>query len=112
MLDLSFWEITIIAVACIVFFKPEDIPGILRQAGKMTRKVKRTIHEFTSAFEEEESEHKVVKPRSKILGLDGKYHDAYDVNEVFEQKMNEIEIPAEHKAESKEKDNDPNGTAA
>jgi Sec-independent protein translocase protein TatA len=86
MLDLSFWEIFVIAMACLIFLKPEDIPGILRQGGKLFRKLKKTMNEFTSAMNLDDDENK-IKPRSKILGLDGKYHDAYDVNEVFKEEI-------------------------
>ena len=84
MFDLSFWEIVVIAVACIIFLKPEDVPEILKAAGKIFRKIKANITEITSALNDEEP--KIVKPKNKVLGLDGEYHDAYDVNEVFDNK--------------------------
>ena len=86
MLDLSFWELIVIALACIIFLKPEDIPEILKQTGKFFRKVKNGVDEITSVLKEE----KTVKTRSKVLGLDGKYHDAYDVREVFPEAENPV----------------------
>jgi Sec-independent protein translocase protein TatA len=82
MLDLSFWEIIVIAVACILFINPEDMPEILRQVGKAFRKFKKTVNEFTSILNIDE-DIKHVKPKDKVLGLDGEYHNAYDVKEVF-----------------------------
>jgi Sec-independent protein translocase protein TatA len=97
MLDLSFWEIFVIAMACLIFLKPEDIPGILREGGKLFRKLKKTMNEFTSSINLDEDKN-AVKPRSKILGLDGKHHDAYDVKEVFKE---DIEIKPEDEREPK-----------
>jgi Sec-independent protein translocase protein TatA len=88
MFDLSFWEIFVIVVACIIFIRPEDIPGILKQCGKAFRKIKKMMKEFTSLLDLDEDD-KTIKPRNKILGLDGKYHDAYDVKEVFEENIRE-----------------------
>ena len=85
MFDLSISEILVIVVACVIFFKPEDIPEILKQCGKIFRKIKKTMNEFSSVLKLEEDE-KLIKPKNKILGLDGEYHDAYDVKEVFEVK--------------------------
>ncbi len=89
MLDLSFWEIFVIIVTALIFIKPEDLPEILRQCGKLLRKLKTTISEFTSVFNIDDD--KAIKPKNKILGLDGKYHDAYDVKEVFESEKTDVE---------------------
>lgn len=97
MLDLSIWEIVVIAAACVIFLKPEDVPEILRQLGKFFRKVRKTIDEFTSIINIDEKP-PVVKPRTKVLGLDGEYHDAYDVKEVFSE--HEINIQTTKKNES------------
>lgn len=86
MFDISIWELFIVVVAGIIFIKPEDLPEILRQCGKFYRKMKKMMHEFTSILEEEEQ---TIKPRNKILGLDGKLHDAYDVEEVFPERKSE-----------------------
>ncbi len=85
MFDLSFWEIFVIVVACILFIKPEDIPDILKQMGKLFSKIKKITHEFTSLLDIEEDN--TVKPKNKILGLDGEYHDAYNVKEVFPEEI-------------------------
>jgi len=81
MLDLSFWEIFLVMVACIIFLKPEDIPEILKQTGKFFKKIKNLTAEIASIFDIEDK--KPVYPKNKVLGLDGEYHDAYDVSEVF-----------------------------
>jgi len=85
MLDLSFWEIAVVAVACILFLKPEDLPEILRALGKFFRKIRNTIDEYKNLLEIE-SDQSEVKPKNRILGLDGKYHDDYNVDEVFTEK--------------------------
>ena len=84
MLDLSFWEILIIGIACILFINPEDMPEILRQVGKAFRKFKKTLEEFTSILKFDEEE-KNIKPKNMVKGLDGEYHEAYDVKEVFKE---------------------------
>ncbi len=90
MLDLSFWEIIVIGVACILFLKPEDMPEMLRTAGKLFRKIKNTVNEFTSVLKlDDEDDTRILRPKSRILGLDGKYHPAYDVTEVFKDEMKE-----------------------
>ncbi len=88
MLDLSFWEIFVIIVACVLFLKPEDVPEMLKAAGRLFRKVKKTVNEFTSVLDIDE-DIKAVKPKNKVLGLDGEYHDAYDVKEVFPEDNND-----------------------
>lgn len=86
MLDLSFWEIFVVLVACVLFFKPEDVPEILRQCGRIFKKIKDFSNEITSVFKDDED---FIRPKNKILGLDGKYHPAYDIEEVFEIKQPE-----------------------
>lgn len=85
MLELSFWEIFVVVVACILFIKPEDIPDILRQLGKFFAKIRKIAKEYASLLEVEDEA--AIKPKNKILGLDGKYHDAYDVKEVFPEEV-------------------------
>lgn len=102
MLDLSLWEIIVIAIACILFLKPEDMPEMLRTAGKVYRKIKKTVNEFTSILDiEDDAKSRVIRPKNKVLGLDGKYHEAYDVKEVFEEEKPEhqLEPQAEQKNE-------------
>jgi Sec-independent protein translocase protein TatA len=86
-------------VACLLFFKPEDVPEILRQCGKIFRKIKDFTNEISSVFKDEDD---IIRPRNKILGLDGKYHKAYDVNEVFDkdepQKKSDVEIKTDDRS--------------
>lgn len=100
MLDLSFWEIFVIMVACLLFFKPEDVPEILRQCGKAFRKVKEFTNELTSVLKDEDD---VIRPKNKILGLDGKYHKAYDVEEVFDKEEPKLKSDVEIKADDTSK---------
>ncbi len=88
MLELSFWEIFVIVVACVVFLKPEDVPEIMRQAGRMFRKMRNFVDDFYSSLDVDTKD-KEIRPKHKVLGLDGEYHDAYDVKEVFPQKEND-----------------------
>ncbi|MBN8999239.1 MAG: twin-arginine translocase subunit TatB [Rhizobiales bacterium] len=52
MFDIGWSEILVIAVVAIVVVGPKDLPPMLRAAGRMVAKMRRTAGEFQSQFNE------------------------------------------------------------
>jgi Sec-independent protein translocase protein TatA len=50
MFGLGFWEIAIIIIVILLLFRPEDIPKLLRGAGKVSRQLKDFYREATSSI--------------------------------------------------------------
>lgn len=50
MFGLGFWELAVIIVVILVVFRPEDIPKLLRNLGKITRQLKDVYRGATSAI--------------------------------------------------------------
>lgn len=50
MFGLGFWEIAIIFIVILLLFRPEDIPKLLRGAGKVSRQLKDFYRGATSAI--------------------------------------------------------------
>ncbi len=50
MFGLGFWEIAVIIVVVLVLFRPEDLPKLLRTAGKVSRQLKDIYRGATSAI--------------------------------------------------------------
>lgn len=78
MFEFSLSELLLVAVAALIFIKPEDLPGVLRSFGKLVGKMKGYANEITSAFDEEKINDKITK----VMGDDGKMHIAYDVSDL------------------------------
>lgn len=78
MFEFSLSELLLIAVAVLIFIKPEDLPKMLRSLGKIAGKIRAYSNEITALFDEK----KLNDSITKVMGDDGKMHIAYDVNEL------------------------------
>ena len=88
MLDLSFAEIALVAVAGVVFLKPKDLPAIVRTAAKAMRSLRAFSKELRDVFEEVSKESglkdaadEVNAELRMIRGDDGKMYEAYKVDD-------------------------------
>ncbi|HVO29295.1 MAG TPA: twin-arginine translocase TatA/TatE family subunit [bacterium] len=79
MFNLGGWEIAVLAIAGLLFFGPNKLPQIMKQAGKIMREIKKASAEFQYSVEREleEDEYKrahrrQAKKRKKMIerGLD------------------------------------------
>ena len=87
MFDLSLAEIAIIVVITIIIVKPEDLPEIMRAAGKIFGKIKKMTREFTSILDDVAKDSgldEAGQQMTKIVDMDGNPRDAYDVNDLKE----------------------------
>ncbi|MGC9008222.1 MAG: Sec-independent protein translocase protein TatB, partial [Halothiobacillaceae bacterium] len=53
MFDLSFWEITVIAVVAVIVVGPERLPGLAYKAGQWVTKVRRFVANAKAEMESE-----------------------------------------------------------
>ena len=53
MFGLGGWEIAILGLAALVFFGPQKLPQLMKQAGKVMREVRKASFEFQSSLERE-----------------------------------------------------------
>ncbi len=79
MFGLGGWEILLLVVAGLLFFGPQKLPQLMRQAGKIAREVKKASNEFQYSLEREIDDdhyrraHRRAKRRAKVaaeLGVD------------------------------------------
>ncbi len=52
MFDLGAGELLVIGIVALVVIGPKELPGVLRQAGKFTSKMRKMAGEFRSQFDE------------------------------------------------------------
>lgn len=50
---LGGWEIAVLGVAALIFFGPQKLPQLMRQAGKIMREVRKASFEFQNSLERE-----------------------------------------------------------
>lgn len=53
MFGLGGWEIAVLGLALLVFFGPNKLPQLMRQAGKIMREVRKASYEFQHSLERE-----------------------------------------------------------
>ena len=59
---LSFTEIAILGVGALLLFGPEQLPVIMRKAGRVMRDVQNTSHSFIREMERAADEQDVLPP--------------------------------------------------
>jgi sec-independent protein translocase protein TatB len=88
MFNLSWSEISIIAVLAIIIINPKDIPGLMRGAGKLVGRVKRMGKDFMKSIDEAADEVGIKEFKEqlenqqaiigKITDLEGNEQETYD----------------------------------
>lgn len=94
MLDLGIWEIVTIFIVAVLVLKPEDVPELMRTAGKwfgklrnMSNEISRTLHQATD----------VRYDVRKVVDMDGNIREAYDVKQIEELNRTVTPQPATQK---------------
>jgi len=81
--QFGFFELIIVAVVILVVVGPQDLPKLMRAAGKMMAQVRRMGAEFTDAFNEMARETEMQEMRKEI--------DAIKNDNVFAETKRSIE---------------------
>ncbi len=53
MFDIGFWELAIISIVALLVMGPEKLPGLVRDASKWTRKIRRFVTQTRNEIERE-----------------------------------------------------------
>src|SRR5450631_2873701 len=61
MFNIGGWEMAILAIAGLMFFGPDKLPQIMRQAGKIYRQIQKASSEFQYSISRELDEDKYKK---------------------------------------------------
>jgi sec-independent protein translocase protein TatA len=61
MFNIGGWEMAILLIAGLVFFGPDKLPQLMRQAGKIMREIKKASNEFQYSIEREMDEDKYAR---------------------------------------------------
>ena len=92
MFDLSFAEITIVAIIALLVIGPKDLPKAISFIKKITAKVKNLTNEFTSSISDideisdlKEEANKINKDLKTIIDLDGNEQPTYDLSEIIDE---------------------------
>lgn len=88
MLDFSLSELLVVGIVAVMCVKPEDMPGLMRKAGRITGQARRQFNDAWNEFKMldiNDTEKRMVK------GDDGKMYEAYDATtlEHFKNKKDE-----------------------
>jgi sec-independent protein translocase protein TatB len=70
MFDISFWEITVICVITLLVVGPEKLPGLVRDVGRVVRKLRRIVTQTRYELEREFSFEEERKKLAKDLAQD------------------------------------------
>lgn len=79
MFDLSLSEILIVIVLTLIVVRPEDVPGIMRSAGRGVRKIKKAGSDFMQLLDDTPDGKGVV---GQIVDLEGNLRETYDVSDL------------------------------
>lgn len=92
MFGLSWPELLVVAVVAVLAVKPEDLPGLLREGGRLMVRIRRFWREITEEVEaaagfdevkQASREIRDVQQQMRLIpGDDGKDYPAYDVQEL------------------------------
>lgn len=66
---IGFFEIVVVAVVALVVVGPQDLPRLMRLAGRMVGQAKRMAGEFTAAFNQMARETEMDEMRKEIEAL-------------------------------------------
>lgn len=66
MFDIGFWEFALIAIVALVVVGPDRLPGMMRTAGQLIGRAKRTMRELKYDLEREAEFEEVQKLRKDL----------------------------------------------
>jgi len=64
MFDIGWMEVVVIAIVALIVVGPKDLPGMLRQAGRMMGQLRRTASDFRRQFDD------ALREAERQAGLD------------------------------------------
>lgn len=110
MFDISFWEISIVFVITLLVVGPEKLPGLVRDVGRVVRKLRRVVTQTRYELEREfsfEEERRRLNQGKK--GLDDAMDELDDLMNIAPdrdgpQNTSNLESGAEEQAESDTKE--------
>ncbi len=82
MFDIGAGELLVIGVVALVVIGPKELPGVLRQAGKFTSKMRQMAGEFRSQFDEAMREADLEETRKKFASVTDSLTAAAELNPV------------------------------
>ena len=93
MFDISFWEITVICIITLLVVGPEKLPALVRDVGRVIRKLRRIVtqtrYELEREFSFEEERRKLAKDSE---GLNEAMDELDDLMKIAPDKN--VETPA------------------
>jgi sec-independent protein translocase protein TatB len=110
MFDISFWEISVVFVITLLVVGPEKLPGLVRDVGRVVRKLRRVVTQTRYELEREfsfEEERRRLNQGKK--GLDDAMDELDDLMNIAPDKDDpqnpaNLESGAEEQAESDTKE--------
>lgn len=93
MFDVSLSELLMVGVVALVAVGPKELPGMLRVAGQVTRKVKRESRQFMDDLRHELD----LDAPGQVRGEDGRDYPAYDLSDVLPEPV----VPAVEEREKR-----------
>lgn len=76
MFDFSFSEFVVVALVGLICIGPKELPGLLRTLGRIVGGLKRQVQGFMHEIQAIEE-----APTRRILGDDGRYYEAYELDD-------------------------------
>ena len=83
MFDISFWEISVIFVITLLVVGPERLPGLVRDVGRVVRKLRRVVtqtrYELEREFSFEEERRRLNQSKKGLDDAMGELDDLMDI---------------------------------
>lgn len=96
MLDISFSEIALVALVAVIFLKPEDLPALLRTAGRWVAQIREMMQEVRGGVQEALGEvtQEVHGQARYIRDEFGNFQRVYDISELKDAQAPPPALPA------------------
>ena len=100
MFDVSFSELFLILVVAVVAIGPKDLPMVIRHVTRWMRQLRGLMGEVRKGMDGLMQEariqelHEDLKQQSKILDLEGKWQETYDISDLTTPTHTPV-VPAE-----------------
>jgi len=92
MFDIGWSELLLIAIVAIIVIGPKELPGVLRNLGRMMTKLRRTADDFRRQFEESADEAGIGDLRREMTSLRS-LNPAEQIRDGIDDVMREVSAP-------------------
>jgi sec-independent protein translocase protein TatB len=92
MFDIGWSELLLIAIIAIIVIGPKELPGVLRNLGRMMTKLRRTADDFRRQFEESADEAGIGDLRREMTTLRS-LNPAEQIRDGIDDVMREVNAP-------------------